>query len=96
MSEDTRQFERRSNKPLKTVGAWLAVAVTVATLSGGMVKAYIATSIMLEDHQKKIERLEHNAEAMAAKLQEQRDLLLEIRGDIKVLNRTTRTRMENN
>lgn len=90
MSNDTTQFERRSKNPVKTLSTWLGIGAVVVGMGAGFAKSYYVTPLKLEDHDKRLERLERGAEAMSAKLQEQRELLLEIRGDIKVLNRASR------
>lgn len=85
MSNET-QFTKR-DKPLKTALNWLGLIVAVVTLGGGMVKAYIATPIRLEDHDKKFQKLESVDAEVSRELREQRDLLTEIRTDIKYLRR---------
>ena len=87
MSENTEQFERRKRNPVKTIGAWLGLIALIVTLLAGFSKSYYTTPMKLDEHDRKLEKIERNAEATAIELRNQRDLLLEIRGDIKVLNR---------
>lgn len=88
MSMDTATFERRNGKnPAKVIGAWLGIIAAVVALLAGFSKSYYTTPLKLEDHDKKLEKIERNAEATTVELRNQRDILLEIRGDIKVLNR---------
>lgn len=84
MSDDTEHRERRTS-PLKTFGTWVAIGVSVVGLTAGFSKSYFVTPVVLDDHGKKIEKLERTTESLTAKMQEQRELLLEIRGDIKVM-----------
>lgn len=83
MSEHTELRERRS--AVKSVSTWIAILVGVVGLTAGFAKSYFVTPIVLDDHGKKIEKLERTTESLTAKMQEQRELLLEIRGDIKVI-----------
>jgi len=88
MRSDTASFERRNGKnPAKVIGAWLGIIAAVVALLAGFSKSYYTTPLKLEEHDKKLEKIERNAEATTIELRNQRDILLEIRGDIKVLNR---------
>lgn len=81
-------FERRS--PVKTISAWLGIAAGSVMLLAGFTKSYYQTPMKLEQHDAQIRDLQASATATARELREQRDLLLEIRGDLKALNREIR------
>lgn len=88
MSQDTTftEFKRKGN-PMKAIGVWIGLVVGVVGLASGFSKLYFETPLVLKEHDKKIEKLEAIDAATSTELRSQRDLLLEIRGDIKVLNR---------
>ena len=87
--DNTREF-RKEKTLWSAASKFLGVLALIAAMTAGFAKSYYETPLKLQEHDKKIERLERNAEAMGIKLQEQRELLLEIRGDLKVLNRASR------
>lgn len=89
MSEETQSY--RKEKSLgKAVGQWVGTIAAIVVLTAGFAKAYFVTPVVLDTHEKKIEKLESADKEFAGKLQEQRELLIEIRGDIKALNRSSR------
>lgn len=75
----------RQRNPVKTLTAALSLLVLIATLGAGMTKAYYVTPMKLDDHEMKIRRLEERDAEFSKELRDQRDILLEIRGDIKVI-----------
>lgn len=89
MSENTQQFERRQ-RPLKTISAYLGIAAVAVSLVAGFSKSYYVTPMKLEEHDKHLRRLDDINNTTTREMREQRDILLEIRGDIKVLNRQSR------
>lgn len=52
--------------------------------------AMAETPVMVKEHEKQIGELKASANAMVIEQRSQRDILLEIRGDIKVLNKQSR------
>lgn len=89
MAKDTELWDRKQRNPIKVISAWLGLIALVVTLGAGFSKSYYVTPLQIEQHDKRIDKLEAADVAFATRLQEQRELLLEIRGDIKVLNRST-------
>lgn len=72
---------------MKAIGAWIGIVIGAVTLCAGFAKAYYETPLKLGEHDKQIKALQDVDNTTARELREQRDLLLEIRGDIKHLNR---------
>lgn len=85
MSNETT-FTKRSN-PVKTVSAWLGIAAIVLGLTAGLSKAYYETPLKLQGHDKQLEELKATDAGLSREMREQRDLLMEIRSDIKYLRR---------
>lgn len=79
---------------LKTVLQWFGIAGAIVTLGAGFTKSYFTTPLKLEEHDREIIKLQKITEATTAELRLQRDILYEIRGDIKVLNRNNPRRTD--
>lgn len=96
MSEHT-EFRKRTGVG-KTLSLWLGIIIAAGGIGVSLARSYFITPLKLDEHDRKIERLERNAEELRSKLQEQREFLIEIRGDLKALNRASRipVRPENN
>lgn len=75
--------------PLKTIGTALGIVMAVVALVAGVSKAYFQTPMKLEQHDHQLEALQQTDAQTARELREQRDILLEIRSDLKYLKRTT-------
>jgi predicted cobalt transporter CbtA len=70
---------------VRSVTSIIAAVVVVGGLVASVAKAYYETPMVLRDHDKKIEKLEATDSAHAKDMNEMRQLLWEIRGDVKYL-----------
>ena len=84
--------EKREGNFLKTLGAFIAVAVGAVTLiasTASFTKAYYQTPMKLEQYERQIADLQSVDAANAVQMREMHDLLLEIRTDLKYVKRAT-------
>ena len=95
MSAETT-FRNKERNPVKTISAWIGVLAIAGGAVMAFAKSYYVTPVIVEQHGAAIQKLEKRADDTATELRNQRDILLEIRGDIKVLNRQNRTRTADN
>lgn len=93
MANET-QFWKRSS-PVKTVATWVGLIVGLVALLGSVAKSYYETPMKLNEHQKQIDKLELNVSATNTELRQQRELLIEIRTDLKYIRREQTKRTEN-
>jgi len=75
--------------PLKTAATAIGIVVAGVGLVAGISKAYFQTPMKLEQHDHQLEALQQTDAQTARELREQRDILLEIRADLKYLKRTS-------
>lgn len=88
MSEPT-EFRQRQPKWYRTLMMLGAVVVAVSAVVSAA-KTLVLIPEQINQHSKSLERLERVDSETAAELRRQWDLLLEIRGDVKNLNRNNR------
>lgn len=77
--------------PAKVIGTYLTILVAILTVGAsvmGFAKSYYETPLRIGDHEKRIDKLEHQTEAQSVKMQEMRELLIEIRNDVKMVKHT--------
>ena len=97
---DTTEFRRKSN-PLKTLASWCGIVVAVVALTGGAAKSFITTPLVLERQADDLKLLrERHAEDFkvltasdvdtAKEVRALRDLILEVRGDVKAIRNQNR------
>ena len=72
---------------LRTVLQWLGIAGAVVTIGAGFTKSYFTTPMILDEHGREIAAMKRSSEVTTIEIRYLRDLILEIRGDIKVLNK---------
>lgn len=86
--ESETQFQqRKAGGWLKVISLSLSIAITVGAIVATYAKSYYETPIQLREHDKRIEKLEAADAARVKELNEIRQLLWEIRGDVKYLRR---------
>lgn len=95
MSEENTTFKQRQPKWYRTlvmVGGGIVAVSTVVTAA----KTLVLIPEQINQHSKAIEKLEKVDSETASELRKQWDLLLEIRGDVKNLNRNNRNNRPEN
>lgn len=73
--------------PLKLIAAFGAIAAMVVGLASGLAKTYYVTPLKLEQHDAQIRALQDTDVNIMREAREQREILLEIRADVKKNNR---------
>lgn len=93
MSGENTSFKQRQPKWYRTLMMAGAAVVAVSAVVSAA-KTLVLIPEQINQHSKAIEKLERVDSETAKELRKQWDLLLEIRGDVKNLNRNAR-RLEN-
>lgn len=68
---------------IKTIGAWVGMGVGIIALFSGFTKSFYETPMKLQQHEQEIHALQETDNATTKDLREMRDLLLEMRADLK-------------
>lgn len=94
MSEENTTFKQRQPKWYRTLMMAGAAVVAVSAVVSAA-KTLVLIPEQINQHSKALEKLERVDSETALELRKQWDLLLEIRGDVKNLNRMNRRTTEN-